>query len=1477
VDVKDAMEGFGAPTKAWFEGAFAAPTPVQSQGWDAIRRGEHALLIAPTGSGKTLAAFLWAVDRLARPVAVAAEGPAVSDTRERGVRVLYVSPLKALVYDIERNLRTPRAGIARAAEALGTPLALPGVDIRTGDTTQHERRRQKRTPQEILVTTPESLFLILTSQARETLRTVEWVIIDEVHALAPSKRGAHLALSLERLAHLVGRDPQRIGLSATARPTSEVARFLGGDRPVTIVDTHRPPMLDLKVVVPVDDMTRPMEGQAAIATASEESTNREFGIWPVLTPQIVELIQQHRSTIVFVNSRGLCERLARRINDAAGEGVARAHHGSLAHGQRKEIEEALKAGRLPAIVATSSLELGIDMGAVDLVILVESPGSVASGLQRIGRAGHAVGQTSVGRVFPKHRGDLLEATVLAQRMREGEIERLSLPELPLDVLAQQIVSMAVVQPWAVDELGALVRRAANFKDLPAAALQSVLDLLSGLYPSHDFAELRPRVRWDREKNVIDARRGSRMVVVANAGTIPDRGLFHVHLGLDGPRLGELDEEMVHESQAGEVITLGASTWRILEITRDRVLVEPAPGEPGKLPFWHGEGPGRPLELGRAIGAFTREMSGKQETEAREWLEGSFGLDEKAALNLWRYVDEQRDATGTLPTDRAITIERFRDELGDWRVCVLSPFGARVHAPWALAIRAAVSASVGYAVQAVWSDDGIVVTVADGDEPPGLDLLVPDAEELDERILAELPRSPLFASHFRENAARALLLPRRRPGARVPLFAQRLRSQKLLGLAMEYPSFPMVLETYRTIVKDVFDVPALREVLNEIERGKIRLDEVETPSASPFARGLVFAYVAAYLYEGDSPSAERRAQMLTLDLDLLREILGEGQLRELLDREGIAEVEDRLQWRSEARWARNADGLHDLLRQVGDLTLDELRQRSDGDPQAWLTELARARLVGKVRIAGRDAWIAVEDAALYRDALGVQPPPGVAEAYLSEVPKPVHTLLARWARTHGPFQDSDVATRYGLVPAQARLLLAALAKEGRLKEGRFTPGMDGEEWCDGEVLREIKRRALARLRGEVAPVDRETLTRFLPEWHGVASGSAGPGRLQEVITQLQGLPLSLKDLESLILPVRVADFHPRQLDELGATGWLVWVGHSPVRSDDGRVRLFRRDRVGRLLEQAKPSEDAFERTQAHDALLNHLQHNGASFFFELAEAAGMGTTGPQADRLVDALADLVWAGLVTNDTFGSLRTLLARNRARRSKSRRPRPLALGGRWALVQGLVDARVSDTERAHSLAVQLLDRHGILTRESMSVEAISGGFAAVYRVLRLMEDATQVRRGYFVEGLGGAQFAYPGVVDRLRRIRDGGQEEPAVVLVATDPANPYGWLLPWPEFAGSDNRPPRRAVGARLALVDGAAVLYLQRGMRRVRVARDASDEMVLAALATLPAIAARRRRNELEVETIDGESALSSPRRALFEQAGFVASYKVLRLKG
>ncbi len=1462
--VSSALSRFGPATRAWFDASFDQPTAVQEAGWPVIADGGHALLLAPTGSGKTLAAFLWALDRLGR----------LEDDAAPGVRVLYISPLKALAYDVERNLRSPLVGIGREAARAGLPFRAPDVSIRTGDTSQEERRRQLKRPGAILVTTPESLYLWLGGKARENLRTVHTVIVDEVHAMAGTKRGAHLALSLERLDAMLEVPPQRIGLSATVRPIEDVARFLGGaKRTVTIVDRSAAPVLDLQIVVPVEDMERPPElvaegGRPAGPVAGQYDAAMltqppKKGIWPSIHPRLLELIQSHRSTIVFVNSRGLCERLAQRLNELAGEPLVRAHHGSVSHEERGLIEEALKGGHLRAIVATSSLELGIDMGAVDLVIQVESPGSTASGLQRVGRAGHGVGQVSIGRIFPKFRGDLLEAAVVAMRMQAGELESIAVPRNPLDVLAQQIVAMVAVQDWSVPELLATVRKTLNFAELTADLLASVLDMLSGKYPSSDFADLRPRVTWDRDADRLSTRKGAKTVAAINGGTIPDRGLYGVFIAPDGPRVGELDEEMVHESRPGDTIILGASTWRVQEVSRDKVLVSPAPGEPGRLPFWHGDGPGRPLELGRALGVFLREAAA---ADSVEWLQEQSPLDDLAARNLLAYIRDQKEATGTLPTDRAITIERFRDELGDWRVCILTPFGNRVHAPWAVALEAKLGSSAGFEVQTMYSDDGIVLRFADtGEEEgelPGEAQLIPEPEEIEELILERLAGSSLFASRFRENAARALLLTRRRPDQRQPLWAQRLRSSNLLAVARRYPAFPIVLETFRTCLQDVFDLPALLELLSAVRRRDIRVDVVETPSASPFARSLVFAYVANYMYDSDAPLAERRAQALNLDRNLLRELLGQDELRQLLDSAVIADVEEELQCLAPDRRARSADGLHDLLRRVGDLNAEGIAARCDGEHAAWLTELEIARRVAPLRLGGELRWVAVEDVAAARDALGAVPPGGLPQTFLEPAIDPLVALVRRWARTHGPFTSAALAARFGLLPAVVVPVLRGLEADGTLLEGEFLPGGTGREWCDNEVLRRIRRRTLARVRGEVAPVEAEVLARFCAGWHQIGA-RARRGRLEEALLQLEGLPMAWSELEGRLLPARVPDFQPRQLDELGARGEWVWVGRSALGSSDGQVALYRRESVALLPEpQEAPTEPM------HLALLERLQTRGASFLTGLSMAAG----NPPMPELQAALWDLVWAGLVTNDTFAPLRSL---GRARKTAGRRGRMVVAGGRWSLVEELRGGPVTPTERAHALAVMLLERHGLVCRETALAEGLTGGFSAVYPVLKAMEDGGRVRRGYFVEGLGGAQFALPGAVDRLRAARHPTDEPLVVVLPATDPANPWGAALPWPAREAGPG--PRRVPGASLITVDGQPVLFVEKSGKSLLSLPGAQDERCLrAAVGALCKVAAQRRGKRLRLERIDGQPAGDSPLSAALQEAGFGRDHRGLSLE-
>ncbi len=1134
----DPLAAFTPATRDWFAASFDAPTAAQALGWPAIAAGEHTLICAPTGSGKTLAAFLWCLDRLM--------SEPVPDDPLRRLRVLYVSPLKALVHDVNRNLRSPLAGIALAARNRGEHDLTREVHVamRTGDTPAEERRAFGKRPPDILVTTPESLYLLLTSQAREALRGIEWVIVDEIHALAGTKRGAHMALSLERLEALTEKPPQRIGLSATQRPLSVVAGFLGGRsaspdgersgelRPVRIVDAGVRKTLDLEVVVPVEDMAAigevlPLDQQPG---GSAAGADQRSSIWPQIHPRILELIRAHRSTIVFVNSRRLAERLALRLNDLAGEDIVRAHHGSLAREERLLIEEQLKDGRLPALVATSSLELGIDMGAVDLVIQVESPGSVARGLQRVGRAGHQVGEPSQGVIFPKYRGDLLESAVVAREMLAGRIEPTVIPRNPLDVLAQQIVATAADRRWKVDEIYDLVRRAENFADLGRDSFEATLGMLAGHYPGDEFAELRPRIVWDRTAGTVESRRDARTVAVISGGTIPDRGLFGVFLTEDGDvdgrrattkarsargggrRVGELDEEMVYEAREGEVILLGASAWRIDQITHDRVLVSPAPGEQGKVPFWKGDGPGRPIELGRALGEFTRTISetvadgSRGRKRAEKQLREEHMLDELAARNLIEYLNEEQSVTGVLPTDKTIVLERFRDELGDWRICLLTPFGARVHAPWALAIEARLRERLGLDVQPIWSDDGIVVRLpmtdelggeglggdgfaVDGDGPGGGGAVAAaeeavriGSEDVEELIIGSLGGSALFSSHFRENAARALLLPRRRAGQRTPLWQMRQRSAQLLGVASRYGSFPIILETYREVLQDVFDLPALKGILSAIERREIRLVSVETRRASPFASSLMFDYIASYMYEGDAPLVDRRAQALALDRDLLRELLGAEELRELLDAGALAELELELAFLAPDRLAGSADAVHDLLRRLGDLTAGEVADRVRGpDDRAraaaageWLEALAADRRAVRVRIRAEQRWIAIEDVARYRDALGISPPVGVPQAFLEQSQDALAGLLTRWARHHGPFVATEPATRWGLPVKEVEAELERMLVAGTLLRGEFRPGGVEREWCHPEVLRLLRRRSLARLRREVEPVEPQAL-------------------------------------------------------------------------------------------------------------------------------------------------------------------------------------------------------------------------------------------------------------------------------------------------------------------------------------------------------------------------------------------------------------------
>ncbi|MDF2968429.1 MAG: dependent helicase, Lhr family [Nocardioidaceae bacterium] len=1579
---------FSPITREWFVGAFPGATPAQLGAWDAISSGDNTLVVAPTGSGKTLAAFLWALDRLARSDESDLDDETPPDPKQR-CRVLYVSPLKALAVDVQRNLRAPLVGMQHTARRLGAPVPDIRVGTRTGDTPADERRRLASTPPDVLITTPESLFLVLTSQARMSLRGVRTVIVDEVHAVAGTKRGAHLALSLERLDELLAAPAQRIGLSATVRPPQEVARYLGGAAPTRVVQPPSAKQLDLSVVVPVEDMgelggTATPAPTAAPAPGDLPAPDADAGdqqstsIWPHVEERIVDLVEGHQSTIVFANSRRLAERLTARLNEiaaaraataddvgaagpadrtgradglgvagppptrmpadvmaqsgvshAAGAVLARAHHGSVSKEQRALIEDDLKSGRLPCVVATSSLELGIDMGAVDLVVQVEAPPSVASGLQRVGRAGHQVGEVSRGVVLPKHRADLLEATVTVERMRAGAIEALTVPANPLDVLAQQLVAMTAVDDVDVDAAFTLVRRAAPFATLPRSAYDATLDLLAGRYPSEEFAELRPRIVWDRVTGRLSGRPGAQRLAVTSGGTIPDRGLFGVFLVGDGPtgrRVGELDEEMVYESRVGDVFALGTSSWRIEDITHDRVLVSPAPGQPGRLPFWKGDTLGRPAELGAALGAFVREVSGADPAAAVARCRTA-GLDGWAADNLVGFLAEQRQSTGQVPHDRTLLVERFRDELGDWRIVLHSPFGLTLHAPWALAVNARLRERLGIDGQAMASDDGIVVRVPETDaEPPTADLFVFDPDEIDELVTAEVGGSALFAARFRECAARALLLPRRDPRRRSPLWQQRQRSAQLLEVARRYPSFPIVLETVREVLQDVYDVPALVGLLRDVAARRVRVAQVDTSTPSPFARSLMFGYVAAFLYEGDSPLAERRAAALALDSSLLAELLGRAELRDLLEEQVVADTEAELQRLAEDRRARTLEEAADLLRTIGPLSVDEVRHRcTTGAPvDVWLTELASARRAVEVVVGGGSWWAAVEDTGRLRDALGVPTPRGVPDAFTEPVPDPLGDLVSRYARCHGPFTAAEVAGRWSTGVAVVTDTLRRLAGSGRVVEGEFRPGGRGSEWCDAEVLRRLRRRSLAALRQEVEPVEPAALGRFLPAWQHVGGRLRGIGGVLAVIEQLAGCAVPASALEPLVLASRVMDYQPALLDELTSTGEVLWAGAGSLPGTDGWVSLHLADSAALTLPDLDPGElsgpDA-SFGDLHRRVLDALAGGGAYFFRQLSDAVA--STDDQA--LHAALWDLVWSGRIGNDTLAPVRTLVStggsahrtRRPAPRSRLHGRRPGAAGraalpsrtgpataaGRWSLLPTRDD---DPTVRAHATAELLLERHGVVTRGAVTSERVPGGFAGVYRVLGAFEESGRCRRGYFVATLGAAQFATAGAVDRLRaeagtdlpeagaalgRGAGEGEDRRAVTLAATDPANPYGAALPWPDRAGagadvvgaaSGHRPGRKA-GALVVLVDGELVLYVERGGRTLltfpatATATDAADDRLAIAVDALALAVRDGSLGRMTVQRADGEQVLGSSLGAALEAAGFSATPRGLRLRG
>ncbi|AZA13054.1 DEAD/DEAH box helicase [Corynebacterium choanae] len=1754
-DGSQVLEKFTPAVRTWFRDVFDSPTTVQVEAWNAVSQGANTLLVAPTGSGKTLAAFLWALNELvAKPAQQVLRDPSTpaqplpADAPGAGVKVLYISPLKALGVDVEHNLRAPLVGITHTAVRLGQPAPNISVGVRSGDTPAKERTRQVKYPPDILITTPESLYLMLTSKAAASLAGVTTVIIDEIHAVAASKRGVHLALSLERLELLVGKPIQRIGLSATVQPLEAVAGFLTGDREVTIIAPPAHKQWDVAVRVPVADMadlptpepastignavvddqltevagsnpgdlqhhlalqrqqpsadpddhpahtvedagnaphrsdadasfdtapdvplhpralqpatdqpqtnlsdlftfpnaepsagdatdaaaepaetadsdvtplgellhqqlanfttfpptgaatfgnTVPHAGEHALTSAAT-ATSAGGSIWPFIEESIFAEIMEQRSTLIFVNSRRTAERLTSRINeiyaqhydpaslhlpgrrppaqvmvaaDEIGKAptvIARAHHGSVSKDERAEIEAQLKAGELRCVVATSSLELGIDMGAVDLVIQVEAPPSVAAALQRVGRAGHTVGAVSRGSVYPKHRADLVATTVTVERMLRGDIEAIHIPTNALDVLCQQTVAAASLGPLDIDQWYGVVCRAYPYRTLAREVFDACIELVTGQYPSTDFRQLRPRLIHDETTNQLIPRPGAQRLAVTSGGTIPDRGMFGVFLlgtgesGRQPRRVGELDEEMVYESRVGDVFTLGASSWRIEDITKDQVIVTPAPGHTGRLPFWSGEQASRPYELGCAVGALRREVATDPQRLA------ATPLDSWAKENLTRFISEQQDACGMVPDEQTLLFERFRDEVGDWRIVFHTPFGRGVNAAWALLVGQQISETTGMEAWPQAADDGIVLRLPDSAEPPSAELFVLDPETIADAITELVGSSALFASRFRECAARALLLPKKNPGARAPLWQQRQRAAQLLDVARKYPTFPIILETVRECVHDVYDVDSLVAVQQQLAQRAIRIVEVTVEQPSPFAASLLFNYTGAFMYEGDSPLAERRAAALALDPTLLAKLLGKNQLAQLLDEQIIDEIDAQLRRKSPDRRARTPEEFADTLRLVGPVQLDDLPQMvsfratetsaADGlvatpanphaasissDPEldtaaagtdhadfdqsnredtaqrlaTVLTTTLGSRVM-RVRIGGRWYLAQSADAPLLRDGLGVPVPPGVP-CQQAIIPDALQQLLRRFAQTRGPFTLADVTASFGLAPAAAHTVLAGLVAAGDLLQMQVRQSQTAEEYIAPQVLQLIRKRCLAHARAQIEPVSQAAYTRFLLGWHGIEDinqqpTGVGVDGVFAVIEQLAGVRIPASCWETWIFPSRVVDYDPAMLDELTRAGEVLVVGCAMAAAKDPWIMLLPVDYAAQLI--TEPDWEGL--TDRQLAIVSVLASGGGFYFPAIQQALEQGvvvdhrTIGAPAsssvgDEPVDldalvavpypvddaSLRDDLWVligrGIVTIDGFAPLRAHLAgatgaaaAHRAKRTPARsrlrmgRTRfsqlsqtrrtttPPDAVGRFALTPA---ADPDPTARSVAHGEAWLDRYGVVTRGSVTAEEVTGGFALAYKVLDRFEAAGKAMRGMFIDSLGAAQFSTPAIIDRLRAAGDSpdvagwpsGATNPVVcVLAASDPANPYGAALPWPETAHR----PNRAAGAIVVIADGLLAAHLTRGGKTLTLFPDqlpitpaATATLVVEALVTA---VHKGHMKKFAVEKVGEHSALSSP---------------------
>jgi ATP-dependent Lhr-like helicase len=1486
------LQDFHPIVRQWFEETFGEPSPPQVLGWPAISSGKNTLILAPTGSGKTLAAFLWAINHLVEQH--------LREELRPGVRILYVSPLKALNNDIERNLESPLHGIREQARKSGLKLPTIRTSVRTGDTPQSKRASMLKHPPDILITTPESLYLMLTAkQARKMFTTVQYVIVDEIHSICSNKRGVHLSITLERLASLAEQEFVRIGLSATQRPLELIAAFLGGrewigkklvPRPVQIVDAGQRKAMDLRVECAVPDFS----------LLAQES------VWPLVFTELLELIRLHKTTLIFVNNRRLAERVAAKLNEmltdthdtfnqyavptrpsntpqlqhsitpssVSNPDLVQAYHGSMSRHAREQMETDLKAGKLRALVATSSLELGIDIGSIDLVVQLQSPKGVARGLQRVGRSGHLVNASSKGRIFPTYREDLVEAAVVARAMVAHDVEPTSIPTNCLDVLAQQIVAMVSVEEWNVDELFDLIRQSHCYHSISKKLYAGVLQMLAGRYTNDAFRELRARISWDKVNNTLRALPGSSQLAITSGGTISDRGYFGVYLEDGKTKVGEVDEEFVYESRVGDTFILGTNVWRMNGIDANRITVTPAPGQPARMPFWRGEGIGRSVDMGKQIGAFRSEMNRKLDSpECLTWLQYEFPIDHRAAWNIQEYFRKQHDATGAIPHDKLLIIEGFRDEIGDPRIVIHSPFGRRINGLLGFVAVHRVQQMLKATPQMLYNDDGVLLRCSDVDALPlnffdGL--TIKEAEEI---VLNDLLSSPLFGGQFRQNAARALLMPRIAPGKRTPLWLQRLRAADLLQVARQFNDFPIVIETMREVLNDILDFNTFKGIVGQIENGTIAIESVQTEVPSPFAASMLFDFIAVYMYEWDQPREDRQSQYLSINRELLSEVVETESISSLLRPEAISTVELQLQRKAEGYKARSPEELLEFLLHIGDLTDEEVEERCIGEGAGFLETLASNGRAVQIRLGNKKRWIAGEEEDLY-DNFGEE--------------RNASTILLRYLQSSGPTTTDELARRFGLTEDQVESILTKIAA-GQIIGGRFNKNLDQPQWCYRPNLERIHRQTIGILRREIKPSSLAEFTHFLFHWQHVHPSRqlSGPTGVQQCLEQLQALPLPAEVWERDILRSRVSGYSQELMNQIGTNGSFVWTGRG-----SGKMRCLLRGEGSTYLD---PPADEFETSLSAGArrVLEYVRKNGASFFSDIRTDAQL-----SLDGLNKSIAELFWGGFITNDLFTELQNVKRLSHIEsniptervemldpRHNPRRPKLMQAvrkaikqvpgwSGRWSLVHlpGVMGEDITLEERAHRQALQLLERYGIVAREFYRREELLP-WALIAADMQRMEMRGDIRRGYFVEGLSGMQFALPTAVEDLRRLRSerNGDQSPLLVN-ACDPANPYGTGIDLQEKTRRWDQMRFTKISSNyLVFRMGIPILLIENYGTRLWTLAETTEEILINALRifvrAMQLVHQLHPAKSITIEHCDGIRPVQSPLEPALRSLGFV----------